>query len=313
MAFRDKFEQRRDPRFNAVLEAADEVVWSSYRPFFQPPNAAHPLQPPPLPYVELDFSPSSLRRDQKEVLGRRDADFTLVKAAFAELPIPILRLPITAINNPWVLVLIGHEVGRHRRASWRPNSGAFQSAVQDAVASTSQHNANPVTWGVWADEIFADLYSIFTLGPSAVWAMTQFETAENAVMARRRFVYPSPVVRLALMTAFARHYALELEPFELPPAPADELARALRAIEPVVKVVAALPEISGLVECLPFSALMYGQSRCWSLERGRAMGAPPARQGCGAGHEQAAERSHGGSRGSDGVVGERIRRRPAAT
>jgi len=256
--FRDKFEQRDDRRFSDILSAADEVVWSCYRPFFQLPWLKQLRQPAPLPYVEPDFSPAVLRRDQKQVLDRKDRDFLLVRKAFSDLPVPILKIPITSINNPWALVLIGHEVGHVveplLEADFRDT---FREALRSAIRRAGEKEDDQETWGGWADEIFADLYSILTMGQWAVWAMTQFETAEAAVMMERRFLYPSPLVRLALMTALARHYGLELDSPVADAAASDEVKRDLGYVGPVVDAITALPQILQLVGALPFSKSSY--------------------------------------------------------
>ena len=58
--FKDKFDQRNDPRLSPVLQAADEVVWSCYRPLFESSKflgGAIKMGPVPLPYIEpLIFS-----------------------------------------------------------------------------------------------------------------------------------------------------------------------------------------------------------------------------------------------------------------
>jgi hypothetical protein len=206
--FRDKFEQREDKRFGAILRAADEVVWSCHRPFFQLAGAAA-LTPAPMPYVKADFSPAALRQDQRQALDRKDADFLVVNEAFRELPVPIVSVPITAVNNPWALVLLGHEEGHIVEPLVESNfaltfQDTLRQVVQDANGSTDDQN----WWGSWGDEIFADVYSILTMGPWAVWAMSQFEAADSGAMTERRQRYPAASVRLQLMAAIAKRYGL---------------------------------------------------------------------------------------------------------
>ena len=56
--------------------------------------------PAPLPYIEPTFSPSALRRDQRQVLDRKEQDFLLVKKAFAELPVPLIKFRLRRFTTP---------------------------------------------------------------------------------------------------------------------------------------------------------------------------------------------------------------------
>lgn len=60
--FRSKFDQRDDEKLKPILQAADEVVWSCYKPFFQ--NSGIKIEPAPLPFIGEDYSPSALRKDR---------------------------------------------------------------------------------------------------------------------------------------------------------------------------------------------------------------------------------------------------------
>ncbi len=75
------FDQRVGDTCSPTLLAADEVVWSCYRPFFWALVNGRVPEPAPLPYIEADFSPSCLRTDRKEVLARRGPDFKLTLEA----------------------------------------------------------------------------------------------------------------------------------------------------------------------------------------------------------------------------------------
>jgi hypothetical protein len=209
--------------------------------------------PAPLPYIKPEFSPAALRRDQRQALDRKDGDFILVREAFRELPVPILAIPITAINNPWALVLIGHEAGHIVEPLIADDfNSTFQSTITKAVAESDQE-----AWKGWADEIFADLYSVLTMGPWAVWAMTQLEATADKDMVERRFVYPAPCVRLQLMAAMARRYGLDPE---IPPAPAtlpDEVVRDAGYVDAVALAITAMPEIRTLAASLPFEKFRY--------------------------------------------------------
>ena len=252
--FRDKFNQRKDPRFAATLEAADEVVWSCYRPFFSGALSERVPEPAPLPYIETEYSPLALRRDQAQVLGARNKELDLVSDAFDSLPVPILKLPISTVSNPWMLVLIGHETGHFIQPLIAPDDGfvkSFRTAIADAVGGGDAGDR----WGRWSIEIFADWYSIVTMGTWAIWTIAQFELADQTVLTKRRATYPSPLVRLELMAAFADGYQLAgaqaLRDLALrAPAPgaSPELDDDRAAVRTVAETVLSLPECKALAD-----------------------------------------------------------------
>lgn len=269
--FRAKVDQRKDARFAATLEAADEVVWSCYRPFFKAAATEKVPEPAPLPYIETEYSPLALRRDQPGVLGGKTAEFDLVADAFASLPVPILKLPIATVTNPWMLVLIGHETGHFIQPLIAANDQfvkTFRLAIEGAVDPADARD-----WGGWSIEIFADWYSILTMGPWALWAMAQFEQADSATLTRRRGVYPSPLVRLELMAQLSDRYGLagsaalaELG-VTVPAGGPEYLARDRAAIPKVVHAVCALPECEALrkqVGLDPADFAPGGQVAQWS-------------------------------------------------
>jgi hypothetical protein len=200
--FRAKFDQRRNPRFADTLQAADEVVWSCYRPFFKQPLSERVPDPAPLPYIEMEYSPVAVRRDQGAVIGGRPEHEELLAAAFANLPTPVLKLPVSAVENPWVIALTGHEAGHFVQRMISPNPlefvGDFRRAIEDATGDAE--------WGSWAVEIFADWYSVLMLGQWAIHPIAQFGTGDTEANVARGGVYPSLLVRLELMAALADHY-----------------------------------------------------------------------------------------------------------
>lgn len=251
--FRDKFNQRKDERFAATLEAADEVVWSCYRPFFKAALTERVPEPAPLPYIETEYSPLALRRDQASVLGARSKELDLVSDAFESLPVPILKLPIATVSNPWMLVLIGHETGHFIQPLIAPDD-AFVKSFREAIAG-AVGAADGERWGRWSVEIFADWYSIVTMGTWAIWTIAQFELADQVVLATRRPAYPSPLVRLELMAAFADGYGLDgaraladLEISEPTSGVSQELAVDRGLVETVAATVLGLPECQALAE-----------------------------------------------------------------
>jgi hypothetical protein len=283
--FRDKFQQREDPRFADILSAADEVVWSCHRPFF-PAQVNQVAMPAPLPYIKAEFSPSALRQDQKQALDRKDNDFLIVKEAFRNLPVPILAMPITVVNNPWALVLIGHEEGHIVEPLMEQDFNiTFRAVLQDAVQQAGGSEEDQQVWSAWGDEIFADLYSVLTMGPWAVWAIAQFEAADDQASAERRFVYPAPCVRLQLMAALVQQYGLTVE---IPGAPAvlpEETLRDTGYVDGVARAIVAIPRVQALAASLAFAKGRYlpkdeqgniGEVEQWSRHFGKAQAGLPA-------------------------------------
>jgi hypothetical protein len=283
--FRDKFEQRADSRFRDILRAADEVVWSCHRPFFPARVSQVPL-PAPLPYIKADFSPSALRQDQRQALDRKDSDFLVVKEAFRDLPVPILALPITVVRNPWALVLIGHEAGHILEPFIAPDFNAtFSAAVMRGADKADCSEEDQEVWGGWSDEIFADVYSVLTMGPWAVWAIAQFEAGDDESMGKRRFVYPAPCVRLRLIAELASRFGMSAE---MPPAPAhlpEETMRDDACVATVANEIVSLSAIKSLASALDFSRQLYeprdelgrvGEVEQWKRHLGNEKAAQPA-------------------------------------
>jgi hypothetical protein len=108
--FRQKFDQRDDDTLRPVLRAADEVVWSCYRPFF-----ANRAKPPPAPLCCIDpsYVASSVRPDQAAHQFERTSEVNEGPLAdyLLTMPIPIVRLPPVIISSPWALSLIGTKLG----------------------------------------------------------------------------------------------------------------------------------------------------------------------------------------------------------
>jgi hypothetical protein len=263
--FREKFDQRLNNAYSATLLAADEVVWSCYRPFFRTLKNGRVPEPAPLPYIEGDFSPSALRSDRKEVLARRGDDFKLTLEAFQRLPIPILKLPVTAIGNPWSLVLVGHEIGH----IIQPMIGKdFPSRFAGRVANAVSHEDGAL-WEDWAAEIFADWYAIVTMGQWVVWAMGQFEMVDRPKMLERRGPYPAPLVRLKLLAAMAESYGLPVQivlsdlgvEFNIGMDDPPELRRDDAAVPAVAQAIADMPELNDLLLPLQFAPDKYAMSR----------------------------------------------------
>jgi hypothetical protein len=212
--FRDKFDQRKDAgndakdseskRLAEAIRAADEVVWSCFRPF-----SRHdwPKEPAPLPYFDARYSPASVRRDKSLAsVVDRGSGFEFLKDYLKTLPIPVLRLPMATVNTAWILVTVGHEVGHFVQplvaAGYVEQFAALVAGVAQQAGGTKQ---DAEVWSDCAAEIFADWYSVAVMGPWALWAIAQFELSNETAMRQRRdrSGYPSAVVRLELMRQLA--------------------------------------------------------------------------------------------------------------
>ena len=283
--YRDKFDQRDDPRYDKTLLAADQVIWSCFRPFFEQPQNMLVPEPVPLPYIDAEYSPIALRRADAGVLGSK-SEHDMIAAAFSTLPVPLLKLPVGMIRNPWALILIGHEAGHFVM----PLVGGdtfiqkFRTTIEDAVG-----RENSAAWGAWAVEIFCDWYGIITTGPWIIWAFAQFEVGDMAFMTKRRGVYPAPLVRLHLMAALAdrqglagsammRSLALRVPAAgERPDYDADEAA-----VAGVAEAIVELPECKALLKTIGFAAADFadgaGAASQWARHLRGQCAEPVSRQ-----------------------------------
>ncbi len=244
--FRAKFDQRADARFGETLRAADEVVWSCYRPFFVAPMDQRVPNPAPLPYIEMEYSPVAVRSDQGAVIGGRPNQQELIAAAFQKLPTPILKLPISVVQNPWAIALAGHEVGHFVQRMISGNPLVFVNDFRVAIETA----ADDPDWGSWAPEIFADWYSVLTMGQWAMHPIAQFGAGTAEENGKPGDVYPPLLIRLQLMAAMADFYGFPgtkaLDAIGLERPQAGELAEYDKHAALVDKVALA---IVGLEEC----------------------------------------------------------------
>jgi hypothetical protein len=204
--FRSKFDQRDDEKLKPILQAADEVVWSCYKPFFQ--NSGIKIEPAPLPFIGEDYSPSALRKDRMPgSLYKQGADFAPLKEYLDQLPIPILQLPPNIVTSHWALVLIGHEVGHFIQPLISEDyEDTFREVLAKAVEDAGGDENMQQRWREWAPEVFADWYSVLTMGQWALWTMAQFEFQVQTDMLKLRRSYPSALARLSLLAQLVDFY-----------------------------------------------------------------------------------------------------------
>jgi hypothetical protein len=213
--FREKLDQRDDPRLRPVLKAADEVVWSCYRPAFLRAQVWTPgldAGPAPLPFVESRYSPEAFPRELVPQDLKREVDLTFLQAHLAALPIPLVRLPPTCVESPWGLVYLAHELGHHVQYRLLPGRKLVDDSadrIGDAVRETAPEAEE--SWRSWSREIFADFYSVLLMGTWAARAMLELELRGRSAMSATRSTYPSPLIRVYLMMETARLLELTVE------------------------------------------------------------------------------------------------------
>jgi hypothetical protein len=214
--FREKFDQRDDDRLGPLLAAADEVIWSCYAGVFKAASAREPQikqGPAPLPFVDLRYSPHSIPRADPPSELKFGIDAPFVREFLQQLPIPLVALPNSCINDPWWLVSLGHEVGHHVQYDLLPDWQLVESFGEDIGRAVTSAQTDSVDsqiverWKAWGREIFADLFSIYCMGPWALWIVNEAELSDDSAMIKNKTLYPAPITRLTLM----RHALKALE------------------------------------------------------------------------------------------------------
>lgn len=220
--FRSKFDQRDDTRLEQVLAVADEVVWSCYAQVFRSIgfNAPEGVEQGsvPLPYIDPYYSPKAIPRTNRPPDLNSEIDSEFLQDYLNLLPIPVVSLPPNCVRAPWWLICLGHEVGHHVQYDLLPEwqlVGIFGDLLKSVVLNEYQltdKERSAQTWKNWGQEIFADAFSVLTMGTSSVWAITELELADEQQMLTRKPLYPSPVVRLALMAHLADSLGMNSQP-----------------------------------------------------------------------------------------------------
>jgi len=211
--YREKFDQRdQSDDLRRLLETADDVVWSCYREALYQGAPNQPLNPIPLAYIEPFYSPRALPRDEppgllkeKRLGDRFLADF------FTRLPIPLISLPPNCLHSPWWLIYLGHEVGHHVQHDL-DLVDLFQDLLLEAATSDpppKEDESSAGRWVDWGQEIFADVFSVYMMGSSAVWAMAELETLPDRDMMSRKDSYPPAAARLGLLACVADELGLD--------------------------------------------------------------------------------------------------------
>jgi hypothetical protein len=208
----------------------------------------------PLAHIEPEYSPAAVLFDQQVPPGLRlrSGNPTLDRC-LEKVPLPTLRLPPWCVSAPWGLVLVAHEVGHHVQHELGIVA-AFAEHLGEVASKANLDSASTALWAAWGEEVFADAFSVYAMGPPAIVAITELEWTDNCNLAVRKAHYPAPAIRLALMTRLAELEGLDtkgLVPLQqlLDVVKDNEVTRAdWKALDPVVTFLrSALP---GGIPCL---------------------------------------------------------------
>lgn len=193
--FQSKFDQRYDDKFKKVLKAADDVVWSCYAQPFRITGEERP--PHPLPFVASVYSPYAIPRDEPPPDLRSDVDADFLAQMLRSMPISVVGTPSQAIEEPWRLAFLAHEVGHHVQFD-------FQKGVLiDSFAKTLL-DAGGERWQGWNKELFADIFSLMMIGQWALWALAELIWTDTpGMLDDTNPRYPCPLVRLMFMATVA--------------------------------------------------------------------------------------------------------------
>jgi hypothetical protein len=218
-------------------------------------------------------------RDEPPQDLRSDVDAKFLNSMLREMPVPVVAISPNCADEPWTLAFLAHEVGHHVQHDFLPNGGL----IDEFGAILMAHGG--ASWKQWGQEIFADVFSILTLGHWALWALTELVWSDTETMlddSNPR--YPSPLLRLLFMQALADKLSLDgkfalrgMDSAELLQNPVVVGGRDLRQstqdaqplIGPVVEAVLdALPHVGKLPDLLGFQSENYlapgGMAHLWS-------------------------------------------------
>jgi hypothetical protein len=222
--FADKFDQRDNPRYERVLSAADEVVWSVYAGVMRAAHGGRVPASAPLPYLDELSAPEAVPRDELPPELRPGGYDEALRLMLARLPIPVVGLPADIRDEPWELALLGHEVGHHLQYDLLPDR-ALVDAVGKVVAAAAGDETSGAEWRWWSRELFADLVGLVTVGSASLVVLLPLELGtERHMLDRERDRYPAPAVRLAVIGAMAGELGLAI---------GDELDTSMGTVGPV--------------------------------------------------------------------------------
>jgi hypothetical protein len=180
------------------------VIWAVHAQVYRNAEIA-PIPPAPVPYIDNVAAPEAILRDAPPPDLRPDVFDDQLKLMLARLPVPIVALPESACVEPWLLVLLGHEVGHHLQYDLRPRFGLVTS-----VGATLAQVTGSARWRRWSRELFADLVGLVTMGPASVAALVPYELGSDGwLVSDERESYPPPALRIAVLAAMASQLGLD--------------------------------------------------------------------------------------------------------
>jgi hypothetical protein len=160
-----------------------------------------------------------------------------------ELPVPVIALPASCVDEPWWIVLAAHETGHHVQHDLAEGLTATTRAALHTATSTSPGDDTVAAdWQRWAVEAFADAFAVLMVGTAATWAVDELQHAPPAQMLMAPTSsdrYPPAAVRTALLGEVARLVGLDK------PGPGVDDVRGWLAGIPTAEV---SPSVAAVVE-----------------------------------------------------------------
>jgi hypothetical protein len=203
--YRDAFGLRSTKPYAGTIRAADEVVWACFEPFAQ--SQAGVRRSMPLPTF-ANVGPRVYTRQDTILVAPRSLPpelFAKARETIEELPIPLMELPPISLYSPWKLAVIAHEVGHVVQRDWEP-AQKYVSVFSQFLLENAE-TARPGTgakWANWCEEVFADTFSVFLLGPAAVMTLFGVLYDDPEQMDKElNSQYPPASVRLRLAQGVA--------------------------------------------------------------------------------------------------------------
>ncbi len=206
------FDQRQDAQAQPLLDTADLIAHSCYRPCIDLARDwklfDQEFREPPLTYLDAVHSPLAAARSSRvQSLG-----MYVGRYRDQQLPVPITVLPFDHITSLWLFSALAHEVGHHLdqdlHAPNQPNlSAELQGLVLDALTTTPRRADN---WARWCAEILADAFGILLGGAGFIYTMGSFllplaGAVEDAHEDDREDAeHPPGMVRLELLVQMVR-------------------------------------------------------------------------------------------------------------
>lgn len=195
--YRDRMAQRNDDLYKPILDGADEILWSCFRPMFGD-RLDHT---PPLTFLDSTRATHWAWESIKPLLAELRAA-ALPPILSQSTPVPFIGLPFWTTSAPWSLVLVAHEVGHHvfRDCALEEE---VETVVRTAAAKRGLAPEAQTDWALRSNEIFADLFSVAAMGVAAVETLMIIVRGPSAALVKGNRQYPPAAARLSMMTRFA--------------------------------------------------------------------------------------------------------------